>query len=38
MYSDIRLVRFIRKEQKFSSFQELIEQIKSDVSSVKGGV
>ena len=35
---DIRLVRFIRKEQKFSSFQELIEQIKSDVSSVKGGV
>lgn len=36
--ADIRLVRFIRKEQKFSSFQELIEQIKSDVSSVKGGV
>ncbi len=35
---DVRLVRFIRKEQKFSSFQELIEQIKSDVSSVKGGV
>lgn len=35
---DIRLVRFIRQEQKFSSFQELIEQIKSDVSFVKGGV
>ena len=35
---DIRLVRFIRKEQKFSSFQKLKEQIKSDVSSVKGGV
>lgn len=35
---DVRLVRFIREEQKFSSFDELIEQIKADVSSVKGGV
>lgn len=36
--ADIRLVRFIRKEQKFSSFNELIKQIRTDVSSVKGGV
>ncbi len=35
---DIRLVRFIRQEQKFSSFDELICQIQSDVLSVKGGV
>ena len=35
---DIRLVRFIRQEKKFSSFDELILQIKADVSSVKGGV
>lgn len=34
---DIRLERFIRAEQKFASFQELIEQIKADVLSVKGG-
>lgn len=35
---DIRLVRFIRREQKFGSFDELISQIRSDVLSVKGGV
>lgn len=34
---DVRLVRFIRNEQKFSSFDELIVQIKTDVNSVKGG-
>ena len=32
---DVRLVRFIRQEQKFGSFDE---QIKSDVLSVEGGV
>lgn len=37
-YIDVRLVRFIRPEQKFSSFDELILQIKSDVQSVEGGV
>lgn len=35
---DVRLVRFIRQEQKFGSFDELILQIKSDVLSVEGGV
>lgn len=35
---EVSLVRFIRPEQKFSSFDELILQIKSDVSTVKGGV
>lgn len=34
---DVRLIRFIRSEQKFSSFDELILQIESDVNSVKGG-
>ncbi|MBQ8575726.1 MAG: bifunctional riboflavin kinase/FAD synthetase [Clostridia bacterium] len=34
----IRLVRFIRPEQKFSSFDELVLQIKSDVENAKGGV
>ena len=34
---DVRLIHFIRSEQKFSSFDELILQIKSDVDSVKGG-
>ncbi len=34
---DVRLVRFIRNEKKFGSFDELIEQIKADVISVKGG-
>lgn len=35
---EIRLVRFIRPEQKFSSFDELFLQIKSDVKNAKGGV
>lgn len=35
---EIRLVRFIRPEQKFGSFDELVRQIKNDVSDVKGGV
>lgn len=35
---DVRLVRFIRPEQKFDSFDELILQIRSDVQSVEGGV
>lgn len=37
-YVDVRLIRFIRNEQKFGSFDELKLQIQSDVSSVKGGV
>ena len=37
-YVDVRLIRFIRNEQKFGSFDELKLQIRSDVSSVKGGV
>ncbi len=36
--ADIRLIRFMRPEHKFSSFDELILQIKSDVLNVKGGV
>lgn len=36
--ADIRLVRFIRREKKFNSFDELADQIRSDISSVKGGV
>lgn len=35
---DIRLVAFIRHEIRFDSFDELILQIKSDISTVKGGV
>ncbi len=34
---DIRLKRFLRSEQRFDSFDELIMQIKSDVSRVKDG-
>ena len=34
---EIRLVRFIRPEQKFGSFDELIVQIQSDVKNAKGG-
>lgn len=36
MEIDIRLLRFVRPEQKFGSFKELSEQIKSDISKVKG--
>ncbi len=35
--ADIRLERFLRAEQKFSSFDELIAQINADVLKVKGG-
>ncbi len=35
---DVRLTDFIRPEKKFVSFDELISQIKSDISTVKGGV
>ncbi len=35
---DVRLVRFLRPEQKFNSFDELISKIKSDILKVKGGV
>ena len=35
---DVRLVKFMRQEKKFGSFDELIKQIKSDVCCVKGGV
>lgn len=35
---EIRLVRFIRTEQKFSSFDELVLQIGTDIMNVKGGV
>jgi riboflavin kinase/FMN adenylyltransferase len=34
---DVRLISFIRPEKKFDSFDELILQIKSDISLVKGG-
>lgn len=34
---EIRLIRFIRPEHKFGSFDELVMQIKNDVSAVKGG-
>ena len=34
---DVRLISFIRPEKKFDSFDELILQIKSDISFVKGG-
>ncbi len=34
--ADIRLVRFIRPEKKFSSFAELAEQIKADTDEAKG--
>lgn len=34
---DIRLKKFIRPEEKFSSFDELAKQIKSDVINVKRG-
>lgn len=33
---DIRLLEFIRPEKKFSSFEELAQQIKHDIDSVKG--
>ncbi len=34
---EVRLIRFIRPEHKFGSFDELVKQIKNDVSAVKGG-
>lgn len=34
--ADIRLVKFIRPEKKFSSFAELAEQIKADTAEAKG--
>lgn len=36
--AEIRLIRFIRPEQKFGSFDELVLQIKKDCLTVKGGV
>lgn len=33
---DIRLLRFVRPERKFSSFRELASQIQADVENVKG--
>lgn len=35
---DVRLVKFIRPEQKFSSFRELAEQIKNDCEYARGCV
>ena len=35
---EVRLIRFIRPERKFGSFDELALQIRNDISKVKGGV
>lgn len=34
----VKLIRFIRPEQRFNSFDELVQQIKNDCIMVKGGV